>query len=695
MMQANPKKTYSGCTLCYHSCGIEVDVADGKVVNVQGQLSHPLNRGYLCPKGRATIEHIYHPSRLRHPLKKDGTGFKQISWDQALDEIAEKLSAIKAQYGPQALGFFCGSVGVENFEMVALTHRFRAAYGSPNYFSVESICYRMRIRCRQITFGKYPVEELNSRLYLLWGHNPNESDFPLRLAITKNLRRGAKIVVIDPKRIKLADKAEMYLKIRPGTDGALALAMMHVIINENLYDKAFIDRWTLGFDQLVPHVQPYTPEWAEKITWIPADDIRKLARLFATTKGAAIYQGTCTQDQQANGTQTNRAIAILQTIVGGINVPGGWVLSPRLALKNIFLSTQGGGQPLGTDKYPLFYELWGRTSPYGIVSMVPESIPDKLKGFFVLGGNPVVTMPDANAFKAAFKRLPLLVVYEQFMTDTTALADYILPATSHLEGWSIAYNYNVCHCLPYLMIREQAIAPVGECRSVLDVYKGLCERMNMREVFPWPSEKDLVEDLLQPCELGFDHLHERKPEGDFYQEKRYGTTEGMWATPSGKIEIYSQALADVGFDPLPTYLEPEKSPQGKRWKELGEKYPLILSTGQRDLFYTASQMHHIDGLRRHRPWAVAEMAPGTAARYQITDGQEVVVETDRGRARMHARVDDRIAEGVIMVPHGWHGDGNCNLLTDCRAESREPIMGYPTWKSQLCTLVPIDPTPAP
>jgi anaerobic selenocysteine-containing dehydrogenase len=685
-MQSEKKKVYSGCTLCYHSCGIEVDVADGKVVNVQGQKSHPLNKGYLCPKGRATIDHIYHPSRLRHPLKKDGNDFKQISWDQALDEIADKLKDIKEKHGPEALGFFCGSVGVENFEMVALTHRFRAAFGSPHYFSVESICYRMRIRCRQMTFGKYPVEELDSNLYILWGHNPNESDFPLRLAITENLRKGSKLVVIDPKRIKLADKAEMYLKIRPGTDGALALAMIHVIINEKLYDQEFIDTWTTGFDQLVPHIQQYTPEWAEKITWIPAKDIRKLARMFATTKGAAIYQGTCTQDQQANGTQTDRALSILQIIVGGINVPGGWVLSPRLQIKNIFLPTEGDEQPLGTDKYPLFYELWGRTSPYGIVSMVPENIPDKLKGFMVLGGNPIVTMPDTNAFREAFKRLPLLVVYEQFMTDTAALADYILPATSHLEGWSLAYNYNVCHCLPYLMIREQAIEPVGECRGALDVYKGLSERLGMGDTFHWSSEKELVKDLLEPCPLNFEHLHKTKPEGDFYQEKTYETPEGAWRTPTKKIEIYSQALADVGFDPLPTYLEPEKSPQGKRWKELGEKYPLILSTGQRDLWYTASQMHHIDWLRERRPTAVAEIGPKTAAEYKITHGQDVYVETDRGQARMRAYVDDRIAEGVVLVPHGWSGEQNCNLLTDCRPESREPIMGYPTWKSQLCTI---------
>lgn len=677
-MSPKTKQVFSGCALCYHSCGKEITVHDGKVVDVKGQESHPLNKGFLCPKGRATIEHIYHPDRLRHPLKRDGKGFKQISWDQALDEIAAKLSLLKDKYGPSVLGFFCGSVGVENFEMVALTQRFKAAMGSANYFSVESICYRMRIRCRQITFGSYPVEELNSNLYVLWGHNPSASDFPLAMAIKENRLKGAKVVVIDPKRIAIADQAEMYLKIRPGTDGALAL--IHVIINEKLYDNDFIKQWTLGFDELVPHIQPYTPEWAENITWIPAEDTRRLARIFATTKGAAIYQGTCTQDQQANGTQTNRAIAILQTIVGGINVPGGWVLSPRLKMKNISLPLED--RPLGTDKYPLFYELWGRTSPYGIVSMVPESIPEKLKAFMVLGGNPLVTMPDSNRFREAFKLLDLLVVYEQFHTDTTRLAHYILPATSHLEGWSLAYNYNVCHGLPYIMVRSKAIEPVGECRSVLDVYKGLAQRLRMEKVFYWEDEQALVKDILQPCELNFDYLTREKPEGDYYQEKQYGMEPGVFKTPSGKIEIYSQALADAGFDPLPTYLEPDKTPQGSMWEELGEKYPLILSTGQRWLTNTASQMHHIPWLKNNEPFPKAELGPKTAQEFNITHGQPVWVETDRGQARMWASVDDRIAEGVVLVPHGGSGEENCNLLTDCR--NREPIMGYPTWKSALC-----------
>jgi len=234
-----------------------------------------------------------------------------------------------------------------------------------------------------MTFGKYPTEEPDSNLYILWGHNPDQSDFPLKFSIKKNRKKGAKLVVIDPKRIPLADEADMYLRIRPGTDGALALAMMNVIIGENLYDKPFIDKHTYGFDKLVPHVAPYTPEWAEEITWITAEDIRKLSRLFAGTKGASIFQGTCTQDQTANGTQNSRAFSVLQSITGNINVPGGWVTSPAPRFGNPGFVV--GGEPVGSDSYPLFFDLWGRKAPYGVVTMVPESIPEKLKAFLVVG----------------------------------------------------------------------------------------------------------------------------------------------------------------------------------------------------------------------------------------------------------------------------------------------------------------------
>jgi len=679
-MAKEKKVILTDCTLCYHSCGTKVTVEDGVAVKVEGLESHPLNKGKLCPKGEATLDNIYHPERLKYPMKRVDGGFERITWDQALTEIAAKLSRLKNEFGPSVLGVFSGSIGVENLEMAGLTQRFKAAFGSPNFFSVESICYRMRIRTRQITFGKYPTEELDSNLYILWGHNPDESDFPLRLAIEENLKKGAKMVVIDPKRIPLADHAEMYLRIRPGTDGAMALAMINVIINEKLYDADFIEKYTFGFDQLVPHIQKFTPEWAEKITWVPAQEIRKLAHLFAKTKGAGIYQGTNTQDQTANGTQNSRIFSVLQVITGNINNPGGWTISPRLKLGDVGMAVEG--EPLGADQYPLFYEVWGRKSPYGVVTCVPENVPEKIKAFFVIGGNPILSMPDSNAFRAAFQKLDLLVVHDLFMTETAELAHYVLPACSHLEKWGLAYNYNVCHCLPYLMLRKKAIDPFYESWSEWKFFTELAKKLGMGDQFPWKSEEELVAFELGPTGLTFKQLLEEKPEGAFYQQKQYGMKDGKFTTPSGKIDIYSEALKKVGFDPLPTYLEPRKSPFSS--PELLKKYPLILSTGNRSLYFTHGQFRKINSLKGKNPEPKAEIGPKTAVQYGIKEGDDILIETNRGVARMKAQVEEKVSEGVVLVPHGWPRESNANLLTD--TECREPIMGYPDMKSLLCSI---------
>ncbi len=679
---AEKRKVLTDCTLCYHSCGAEVTVEDGKATKIRGLASHPVNKGRLCPKGANALEVIYSPDRLKQPLKRINGSFEEISWDQALDEIAEKLLKLKEAYGPQVWGFFCGSIGVENLEMSTLVHLLRSGFGSPNFFSVESICYRMRIRTRQMTFGRYPTEEPDSNLYILWGHNPDQSDFPLKFFLAKNLKKGAKLVVIDPKRIPLADRADMYLRIRPGTDGALALAMMNVIIEEDLYDRDFVEKHTRGFDKLVPHVRKHTPQWAEEITWIAADDIRKLARLFAGTKGAGIFQGTCTQDQTANGTQNSRAFSVLQAITGNINVPGGWVTSPAPRFGNPGFSL-GGGDPLGSDRYPLFFDLWGRKAPYGVVTLVPESIPQKLKAFLVVGGNPLVSMPDSNAFREAFAKLDLLVVHDLFMTETAKAAHYVLPACSHLEKWGVAYTYNVCHCIPYLMLRKKCIEPLNESWSEWRFLTELARRMGADDKFSWKSEEQFVAFMLEPTGLSFDYLLNEKPQGDFYAEKKYSIPEGLFRTPSGKIEIYSDTLKEAGFDPLPAYLEPERGPiRGN--SIFRKKYPLILSVGNRNLYYTHSQQRGVSKLKAICPEGLTEMGPETANKFGIEDGDTILVESNRGRVKMKARVDERVAEGVVLVPHGWGGDANGNLLTDVNC--REPIMGYPDQKSLQCSI---------
>ncbi len=675
------KEILTDCTLCYHSCGTKVTVENGRAVKIRGLESHPLNKGRLCPKGANALDVVYSPDRLKQPLKRINGKFKEIPWDQALEEIAEKLIRLKNEHGPQVFGFFCGSIGVENLEMSTLVHLLRSGYGTPNFFSVESICYRMRIRTRQMTFGRYPTEEPSSNLYILWGHNPDQSDFPLKFFMKQNLKKGAKLVVIDPKRIPLADQADMYLRIRPGTDGALALAMMNVIIAENLYDHDFVKSHTTGFDKLVPHVQPFTPEWAQELTWIPADDIRKLARLFAATKGASIFQGTCTQDQTANGTQNSRAFAVLQTITGNINVPGGWVTSPPPRFGHPGYSVEG--MPLGGDQYPLFYDLWGRKAPYGVVTLVPESIPEKLKAFLVIGGNPLISMPDSQAFKAAFEKLDLLVVHDLFMTATARTAHYVLPACSHLEKWGIAYTYNVCHCLPFLMLRKKCIEPLHESWSEWRFLTELGYRLGMSDRFPWKTEEDFVSFMIAPSGLSFEYLLNEKPEGDYYAEKTYSVPDGFFRTPSKKIEIYSDALEQVGFSPLPSYLEPERGPE-RGDKSFLKKYPLILSVGNRNLYYTHSQHHQVEALRKLSPDPLAEIGPETAQKYGIEEGDPLRIETNRGQVTMKARVDDRVAEGVVLVPHGWGGKANANLLTDVAC--REPIMGYPDQKSLQCRI---------
>jgi formate dehydrogenase (coenzyme F420) alpha subunit len=676
------KEIYTDCTLCYHSCGARVTIEDGKAVKIRGLESHPLNAGRLCPKGANALKVIYSPQRLKTPLKRVDGDFKAISWDRALDEIAEKLNGLKQKYGPEVFGFFCGSIGVENLELATLVHLLRSGFNSPNFFSVESICYRMRIRARQMTFGRYPTEEADANLYILWGHNPDQSDFPLKYFMRKNLKKGAKLVVIDPKRISLADKADMYLRIRPGTDGALALAMMNVIIEEDLYDRSFISKHTFGFDKLVAHIGQYTPEWAAEITWISADDIRKLARLFAGTRGASIFQGTCTQDQTANGTQNSRAFALLQTITGNINIPGGWVTNPSPRFGNPGYSL-GQGDPLGSDQYRLFFDLWGRKSPYGVVTLVPQSIPDKLKAFLVVGGNPLISLPDSTAFAEAFAKLDLLVVHDLFMTETAKAAHYVLPACSHLEKWGVAYTYNVCHCIPFLMLRKKCIEPLNESWSEWRFLTELAKKLGLKENFPWASEEEFVTFMLQPSGLSFEYLLNEKPEGDYYAAKSYETPEGHFRTPSGKIEIYSEALEQAGFDPLPTFLEPERGPL-RGDKTFLKQYPLILSVGNRNLYYTHSQHRQVKSLRKLFPEALCELGPQTAEKYKIQDGDRMTIETNRGQVVMKARVDDRVAEGVVLVPHGWGGEANANLLTDINC--REPIMGYPDQKSLQCSI---------
>ena len=671
------------CIMCINSCGINAYVEDGKLVKVEGMPEHAVTEGVICPRGEALVDYVYSPDRLKYPMKKVDGGWERISWDEALDTIAEQLRQIKEKYGAKALAVYSGSIGTENIELAGFAQRFRGVYGTPNLLSVEGNCFRSRIMARQMTFGGYPIEEpWNSKCVIVWGQNMDNSRMTMGNKIYKALDNGtiSQLIVIDPKRIPMAERG-IYIRIRPGTDCALMLSMLNVIIEEDLYDKEFVEKYTLGFDKLVEHVKQYPPKKVEKITWVPAEDIKKIARIFATNKPASIVPGTCALDQHINGFQNNRALSLLQIVTGNIDIPGGWVSVPFIRLGDLRVTEIS--EPIGAEEYPLFRQFWGRISPYGqqmlFADAVLEGKPYPIKALIVNGGNPALTLPDSVRIKQAMRKLDFMVVFDLFMTETAELADIVLPACSFLEKSGVGYVYGVTTCIPYALLRKKVIEPIGESWADWKIWTGIGRRMGYEEFFPWKTEEEVVDFFLKPSGLTREQLDKEHPEGAYYAEKKYKA--GNYRTPSGKIEIYSQTLAENGYDPLPVYVEPSQSPVST--PELARRYPLILSTGARIPQYTHTQLRNVPVLRQAAPEPLAEIHPDTAGKYGIADGDMMTVETAKGQIAIRTKTTADLAPGIVSIPHGW-AEANANLLTEL--EPRDPITGYTEMKALLCRI---------
>jgi len=671
------------CILCVWGCGINACVEDGRLVSVEGMPEHPLSKGALCSRGAALVEYVYSPERIKYPMKKVNGNWERISWDEALDTIGDKLARLKDEYGAHTLAIFCGSIGVENNELAAFARRFRGAFGTPNFLSVESNCYRSRILAQQLTLGTFLLEEPeNAKCVLLWGHDPDNSKLPLANMLYKAVEEGSELVVINPKRTPLAKKG-IHLPVRPGTDCALALGMLNVIISEDLYDKEFIEKYTIGFERLTEHVKDYPPEKVAEITWIPADDIRKVARMYANAESASIVPGTCAIDQHLNGLQTGRIFTILQVVTGNIDNPGGWVNVPFPRLGSLHIKVDE--EPIGAAEHPLFYRLWGREAPYGQVMYLADAIleekPYPVRAMIVTGGNPALTLPDSNRIKQALKKLDLLVVIDLFMTDTAELADIVLPASSFVERSGIGYVYAVTSGIPYLMLRKKLIEPLWESKSDWEFWSELGRKMGYADAFPWQTEDEVVDYWLSTSGVTREQLT-RHPEGELFAEKKYNLlARPEFRTPSKKIELYSETLAEHGYDPIPVHVEPSQSPESN--PELAKEYPLILTTGARIQQYTHTQFRNIPTLKKIAQEPIAEINPDTAGEYGISDGENIAIETQKGEIRLIVRVTQDMVSGVVGIPHGW-SKANANVLTSL--EPRDPVTGYTELKALLCRI---------
>jgi anaerobic selenocysteine-containing dehydrogenase len=460
--------------------------------------------------------------------------------------------------------------------------------------------------------------------------------------------------------------------------------MMNVIIGEELYDKEFVSKYTVGFNELAEHVKAYSPELVQEITSVNAEKIKEAARIFATHRPGCIVQGTNSLDQTSSGFQNSRGVAILQAITGNVDVLGGFVQIPRLRVNIVEETKKVSESPIGIKEYPVFYGIYGRNFGEGQTMILLESIlsgqPYQVNSMIIDGSNPVLTWPNSNKVEKALSKLKFLVVMDQFMSKTARLAHLVLPAATFLERTELCDYYNLFGD-PYVMIRKKVLE-YGQCRSDLDLWLDLARRLGYQEDFPWSDEVSLVNYMLEPSGFTYQSLIEQYPDGYSYAQRKYKSYEQQkFKTPSGKIELYSQGLLDLGYSPLPDYQEPPESKTST--PELAEKYPLILTTGARKVYYTHSQHRHIPSLIKKAPEPLAKINPVTAGQYGLRDMDMAIVESPRGEIEIKINVTEAILPGIINIPHGWE-EANANVLTN--NTPADQITGYPALKGLLCNL---------
>ena len=694
----------SACRMCHGVCGVLVHMKNGRVTRVTGDPDCPTSLGYTCTKGRASPELLYHPDRLKYPLRRVGARgenkWQKISWDEALDTVASEFLKVKSEFGVQSIAGVQGT----GRPYTDFFQRFMNSLGTPNQFGCGHICYMPRLASSGMTCGTLPICDyygfggVYPKCVVVWGCNIAESgasDGMCGYQLTKTLRRrDTKSIVIDPRRIGVADKADHWLQIRPGTDDALALGMLNVIIKEELYDKDFVSRWTVGFDDLRERVENYPPERVAEITWIPAKDIQAAARTYASTKPACIQWGVSV-DQNINNFQTSRAILCLSAITGNLDVPGGdvfWVPPANIVVQSwrlnpsIFgpeLSPEIKAKKIGAGKYRTLPQV----HPDDFFEAVLSEKPNPTKALLIMGNNILVSHSYSENIIPALKKINFTVAIDLFMTPTTQLADIVLPAASWLEQDDVADIHFI-----WCVLARQKVATIGECRDDKQIMIDLALRMGMEDYFPWKNVREYCDWVLKDTGITFEEF---KKIGILKGEMRYRKYEKEgFATPSGKVELRSSAVEAMGYDPLPYYVEPPESPYST--PELFKDYPLIMTTGARTQGYFHSESRQIKSIRELNPDPLLDIHPETARRLGIADGDWVWIESPRGgKIKQRARLTDGIHPGVVQAPHGWwfpekgppdYGfeEANVNMLTG--GMPYDPHTGSESWRSFLCKL---------
>ncbi len=667
---ASEKVVPTFCAMCGPGlgCGIYAYVQDGRFKRVEGMKESPLNEGRLCAKAHAAPQWVYSPQRLKYPLKrlgKKGEGeFERISWDQALDLIAAKLKEQKEKYGPESLAILSPAHRSYSNYM----YRFLIAHGSPNY-GHSGICAMQKAFAFSYTLGAAPSPDVSrTKLLLIWGKQPVYSG-----STRGNLKqildvkeRGAKIISIKPTVEPDVAISDIWIPIRPGTDAALALAMLNIIIGEKLYDEPFVMQWTYGFEKLIDHIARYTPEWAEPITGLPAAQIVNLARTYATTKPACIDHGNGLEHAPSSNNAV-RAIAILMAITGNLDKPGG----------DIFYA--GGGMPaprsvhlrerytpewvdkLVGPEFPKPFQPYieGTSSAYyRIFDSILRGNPYPIRTVIAPGTQPTVSTRGVKNVVEALKKLDFYVVVDVMRTADMNYADVVVP---------VATMYETDHPFEsggnWIMARNRVIEPLGDYKSDYEFWIDLGVKMGYGKDFWNGSITDCLNERLEPLNITMEELR-TKPAGITYPSKPmvYEKYSKLFAAPSprfskapylpqGKVAIYNTTFERHGYNPLPEWVEPPESLTGT--PNLVERYPLVFSDFHTSKAYNAGWLRNVPYLREVLPYPTLQMHPDAAKERAIKDGDWVTVESLHGTMKIKAQINIGIRPDTVMALHGW------------------------------------------
>ena len=653
---SQPKRIIrTSCRGCHGVCQVLVHMDGQKVVKVAGDPESPTSRGYLCPKGAAAPEILYHKDRLTHPLRRAGgrgeNKWERVSWGEAITEMAERFDRVRRESGTEYLAVAQGT----GRPYTEFTNRFARAFGTPNFLSPGHNCFLPRVIASTITAGALPIADIYGfggempACVMNWGCNHTEtgaSDGMCGAMFKRAFMQARKKIVVDPRRIGLAEKADYWLQLKPGSECALALAMMNVIIGEDLYDHEFVEKYGFGFDRLARHVQPFTPEWAGPITRVSPSLISETARTIATTKPACIQWGNGI-DTSTNAFQTARAMLILMGITGNIDAPGGnvfWV--PPKGVRSVLqeLRSRKAGGFLSAEKKATV--ISGKRFPFTPDCHVPtfwKSVitgePYRARAIWIVGSNPLLTATEGLTIERALKDyMEYTVVSDLFMTPTAQLADLVLPAAHWLEQDDIVFMHEV-----WCAMTRKKLAQIDEARDDKDVILEVAHRLGLNEAFPWPERHAYLDWLCEGTGMRFEEFKEKDLVMGEMRYRKY--EENGFGTPSGKFEFYSTIMEHEGRPPLPVYVEPPASPT--------RDYPLILMTGTKGLYYFHSELHQIDSLRKRRPDPVVQINPKTAAGLGISDGDWVSVESPYAKVKLRAKLFDGVAPDVVNAEHAW------------------------------------------